>query len=249
MMRRDGGWLFVSYSKEDIHQVRQIRNTLEDNGFNPILFFLKCMEEGKDDKELRSLIHREIAARKWFVLLDSKHSRQSDWVQDEVAFVRRFPDKKVFTVDLGGDIDAQLQTVMRRTRVFLSYSHKDEALKDRLFQKLLKTDFLIWEDRSDLWVGSEWRNRLAENITLACKEGFVLLLITENHVHSENCYRELLFAEENHGTLVPVVVGDVELPGAYQLLLGTRRWLRISAEPSEEELDKIVDLLVTYFDK
>lgn len=249
MGRQDGGWLFISYANADIQTVRSIRNTLEDNGFNPILFYLKGMEKKLYTWVLRWLIRREIAARKWFILLDSPNSRKSRWVQDEVAYARRYPDKKIFTVDLSGDVDAQLQTVMRQTRVFLSYSHKDVALKERLFRKLLKTDFLVWEDSGELWGGCDWGNQLAENIALACKEGFVLLLITENHVHSEACRKELLFAGNNHGNLVPVIVGDVELPDAYQLLLGTRQWLRISAEPTEEELDKIVDYLVTYYDK
>lgn len=42
-MNKDGGWIFISHSHLDIDIVRRIRNKLEDRGFEPLMFFLKCI--------------------------------------------------------------------------------------------------------------------------------------------------------------------------------------------------------------
>lgn len=59
-MNKDGGWIFISHSHLDIDIVRKIRNKLEDRGFEPLMFFLKCLN---DDNEIESLIKREINER------------------------------------------------------------------------------------------------------------------------------------------------------------------------------------------
>lgn len=40
----EGFWVFVSHSTKDFERVRLVRNALEDSGFRPILFYLKCLE-------------------------------------------------------------------------------------------------------------------------------------------------------------------------------------------------------------
>ena len=76
----EGGYIFISHSHKDIKKVRKIRNKLEDNGFEPLCFYLKCMN---DDTEIEDLIKREIDAREWFLFVDSKNSRESKWVSLE----------------------------------------------------------------------------------------------------------------------------------------------------------------------
>ena len=44
-MDQQGAWIFVSHSHKDIEKVREIRNELERRGHNPLLFFLKCMDD------------------------------------------------------------------------------------------------------------------------------------------------------------------------------------------------------------
>ena len=72
-----GGYIFLSHSREDIEKVREIRNSLEEEGFEPLCFYLKCLT---DDSEIEDLIKREIDAREWFVFANSENSRKSRWV-------------------------------------------------------------------------------------------------------------------------------------------------------------------------
>ena len=64
----EGFWVFVSHSTKDFEKERLVRNALEDSGFRPILFYLKCME---NEDEINELLKREIDARRRFILCDS----------------------------------------------------------------------------------------------------------------------------------------------------------------------------------
>ena len=67
----EGFWVFVSHSTKDFEKVRLVRNVLEDSGFRPILFYLKCME---DEEEINDLLKREIDARRRLILCDSPNA-------------------------------------------------------------------------------------------------------------------------------------------------------------------------------
>jgi hypothetical protein len=85
MKKYSSAWIFVSHSVQNLEEVRRVRNFLEEQGANPILFFLKCVRE---DDELDSLLKREIEARNFFLLCDSEAARNSRWVHEEVEFVK-----------------------------------------------------------------------------------------------------------------------------------------------------------------
>ena len=81
------------------------------------------------------------------------------------------------------DLDAPI-------KVFVSYSHKDEVLKDALYDQLspLKRKGLIqpWQDW-DLEAGSEWNEEIAAQLEAA---GIVLLLISPGFIASECCFNQ-----------------------------------------------------------
>lgn len=45
-------WVFVSHSTKDFERVRLVRNALENSGFRPILFYLKCLENENEVNDL-----------------------------------------------------------------------------------------------------------------------------------------------------------------------------------------------------
>ena len=46
----EGGYVFVSHSHVDVQDVRKIRNFLEQEGMEPILFYLRCMDGGTEEQ-------------------------------------------------------------------------------------------------------------------------------------------------------------------------------------------------------
>ena len=105
-----------------------------------------------------------------------------------------------------------------RLRVFLSYSHFDEGLKDKLEAHLsaLKRSDLIetWSDRK-IEPGQEWEGEIDERLI---KADLVLLLISSDFLHSDFCYlTETRNALDRHARgqalVILIVVREVDLKG------------------------------------
>ena len=99
----------------------------------------------------------------------------------------------------------------RPIRIFVSYSHADEAFKDELLKhlSLLRREKKIapWTDR-DIVPGEEWEPAIFDRLDSA---GLVLLLVSADFLASDFCYeREMkrAVARHEHGetTVVPVIV-------------------------------------------
>ncbi|NQU20766.1 MAG: TIR domain-containing protein [Candidatus Nealsonbacteria bacterium] len=98
-------------------------------------------------------------------------------------------------------------------RVFFSYSHKDERLRDELetHLKILERRGLIatWHDRQ-IAAGEEWKGEIDENLERA---EIVLLLVSAAFVASDYCYdvemtRALERHESGEARVVPVILRD-----------------------------------------
>src|SRR3712207_2008649 len=96
-------------------------------------------------------------------------------------------------------------------KVFYSYSHKDERLRDALEEhlSLLKREGAIseWHDRR-IGAGSEWAGEIDEHLKAA---DIILLLISSSFIASDYCYDvELKLAMQRHeakqARVVPVIL-------------------------------------------
>jgi hypothetical protein len=96
-------------------------------------------------------------------------------------------------------------------KVFISYSHKDEALKDELYIHLAnltrQQKIKPWQDRA-IEAGMEWDAAIKANLE---SSGVILLLITPRFIASEYCFdKEMQRAMERHeaGTarVIPIIM-------------------------------------------
>ena len=96
-------------------------------------------------------------------------------------------------------------------KLFYSYSHADEALRDELDKHLtmLRRQNLIepWHDRC-IPAGSEWAGEIDENLESA---DVILLLVSADFLTSNYCYEiEMNRAMERHeqgdATVIPVIL-------------------------------------------
>jgi len=99
-------------------------------------------------------------------------------------------------------------------RLFYSYSHKDEDLRNELetHLKLLQRQRAIdtWHDR-EIKAGDGWKDKIDENLERA---DIILLLVSSDFIASDYCYeKEMTRAIERHeageATVIPVIVRDV----------------------------------------
>lgn len=124
----------------------------------------------------------------------------------------------------GVDLEGSRQSASRMDRhrsalrLFYSYSHKDETLRDELetHLKLLQRQGLIqpWHDRR-IMAGDEWANEIDDNLNRA---DIILLLISADFIASDYCYDiEMKLAMERHqqreAQVIPIIVRSVDWKG------------------------------------
>lgn len=104
-------------------------------------------------------------------------------------------------------------------KVFFSYSHKDEILRDKLGNhlKILEYQRLIssWHDRKIL-PGEEWDHRISENLESA---DIILLLVSADFIASPYCWDvEIRRAMEKHESgesrVIPIILRRGDWTGA-----------------------------------
>ena len=178
-MEEEKVYIFVSHSHRDIDKVRLVRNYLEEKGAEPILFFLKSVT---DDNEVADLIKREIDARLWFLYCRSRNAENSNWVRTELDYVKKTGKKNFFEIDLDRDLsfaakeggagaaaltekvarrlDACIDDLKTLRRVFVSYSHYDAAVAEKLADgSNLRADELTASH-------ADWAEAFAKNYTI-----------------------------------------------------------------------------------
>lgn len=100
---------------------------LEKRNIRPIMFFLKCLE---DDTEVDALIKREIDSRHRFILCDSKNAKKSNWVQEEVKYIKEEKNRSYETIDLDNmsieEIDNKLHEFEKRLSICYIYIQATE---------------------------------------------------------------------------------------------------------------------------
>lgn len=118
-------WVFLSHSHKNYNKVIQVRNLLEKRNIRPIMFFLKCLE---DDTEVDALIKREIDSRHRFILCDSKNAKKSNWVQEEVKYIKEEKNRSYETIDLDNmsieEIDNKLHEFEKRLSIYIQATER-----------------------------------------------------------------------------------------------------------------------------
>ena len=235
-----GGDVFISHSHKDFDKVRLIRNLLEENGFNPLCFYLKCLT---DEDEIEGLIKREIDSRSIFVYIESENSRASDWVLKEIQYIRdtkRQIDRTI-NLDETDDIALIAQAIMSSMKLFLSYSHNDTAIVKIVKDELLKKDYMVFDD-TQLSAGSCWLTSIKETIKDISKDGCVILFLSENSVTSIAVQDEIATAKNHGATIIPVAIDDSPKTKEF-IKLRALVPLPLSSNPTIDELHTLLDFI------
>ena len=209
----EGAWIFLSHSHKDVSEVRAVRDALERKGHNPLMFFLKCLD---DDSEVDDLIRREISARNIFILCESPNARTSNWVQQERQIIEDLQAKVYEVVDLTDDWSTQLEAmelVSRRATIYLSYTHSDQWIAQQLAMALRARDFKVLTDR-EISPATDWQNEIHGMIDTALTRGMVLVLLSPDALRSTGMATEIRYAMTRRSELgdsapiIPIVIRD-----------------------------------------
>ena len=124
------------------------------------------------------------------------------------------PPQTPAALTLGSEPQSGQYTLSGAIRLFYSYSHRDETLRDELAKhlKLLERAGLIqsWHDRR-ISAGCEWRDTIDENLE---KADIILLLVSPDFIASDYCYdvelrRALELERLGKTRVLPIIVRTV----------------------------------------
>ena len=98
--------------------------------------------------------------------------------------------------------------------IFISYSHADELIVNKLAAHLVKNNASVWVDKWELNVGDSILNRVQDALV---DSSALLVVLSKSSVESEWCKKELsagLMRElhEKRVVVLPVIVDDCEIP-------------------------------------
>jgi hypothetical protein len=246
--QHSNAWIFISHSHRDLEKVRQIRNYLEKQGANPLLFFLKCLND--DDARLPELINDEILVRNWFVLCESENARSSSWVQQEQAIVMNMDNIVKETINLEQDLESQyykLDRICKHATVFVSYAHQDSEIADLIRTKLIQNDYSVWTDDTSISIGSDWSNEIHNAIDKAVERGFVLVLVSQSSLKSQWCNSETEYAlqlasQSDKINIIPVVISSIG-QGQLPLKLANTQWFDLTSGPFDQRIEELITFL------
>lgn len=120
--------------------------------------------------------------------------------------------------------------------IFISYSHKDTELVTSAINALQNDGFAVWFD-AGIEAGSEWPEYIATHLrNSAC----MLTFISENFVESDNCRRELNFAQDIKKPLLNIYISDVELSDGMKMQLGLNQALYRSKFANDNDFFKAI---------
>ena len=240
----EGGYIFISHSHLDIDKVRIIRNVLENNGYEPLCFFLKCLN---DDDEVEGLIKREIDSRDIFLYIESPNSLKSKWVRKEREYINGCNNKTIFTITLDENTDVKKEAlkILDKTRVFISYSRRDEWAFDLIKNKLIERDLKVF-DFNDLKAGQNWFDAITTSISQACQDGCFVLLLSKESLRASHLVNELNIAyKQNKDRILVVTIDDANCEDSSMAYLvnkiSNRASLDTSCSDIESQLTDIVN--------
>lgn len=240
-------FVFLSHSHKDYEKVRVVRDLLENEGFRPLMFFLKCLEKEEYSELTKTLIKEEIDSRQRFILCDSKNAKGSNWVQFEVEHIKEINRPyEVVNLDWPTErIEESIQRFKTRSTVYLSYPRSLRPLAESVNEKLKMHDFKVFYDYEHISEGVE---TIVINLREACRKGYVLFFIDKRTLISEFQKRELAFAV-NHAAknknIIPITTVPLTDHGSIEFMLADLDIINVQNMSISEASEHIVNQLMS----
>ena len=247
--------VFLSHSHKDIDKVRKLRNMLEYLDCEPLIFFLKCLDDGGG--ELEPFIQREIEARNVFLYCKSENSEKSDWVQRELAHIRKVDSNRLYTIDIDKNLTHGMIGLLRiitqivsGNQIFLCSATDDIDLTDTVRETLINNGYKIYGEN----VRTLSNNEVLERIRETGVNGIFLPIITDAFLKNLNCINALENAFKEDIRMFAVYVGEIDSE-KYNLSIPMKYYLSradfydITAENNEESASLLVKMLTEFTQK
>jgi hypothetical protein len=171
------------------------------------MFYLKCLS---NDDEIDNLIKREIDCRTRFIICDSENSRESKWVQSEVAYIKS-QLRSYDVIDLSNskeEINRQLDKIIKNTQIFLSYSRSDAEFVSVVYSHVRKYDLRCYYEEKEFVATKNYPEQVNNAIDLAKDFGFVVFFASEKSLASKWVIYELQYAVDQGAKMLILLLDE-----------------------------------------
>ncbi len=122
--------------------------------------------------------------------------------------------------------------------VFISYSRRDKAVADRVYQKVTQRGLSAFYDTRSIDVGENWREELYNAIIVSRT---MIPLISRNSLDSSMVKLEINKALNYGIQICPVLIGKVDRYSKLCRFVDEYHWLESNEPPTDQELDLLVE--------
>lgn len=133
-----------------------------------------------------------------------------------------------------------------RTRVFISYSRKDQEFVRKLHNNLVDRGLDTWVDWEGIPLTADWWQEIEAGIEGSDAFAFV---ISPDSLSSQVCGDEIQSAVENNKRIVPILYREPEKGGAIHPKISSHNWVFMRNEQElTEHIDEMVQIINTDLD-
>lgn len=259
-MKNDKLTIFLSHSHKDEEKVRKIRDVFEILDCEPLIFFLKCLDD--NNTELEDFIKKEIEARNIFLYCKSDNAEKSEWVQKELEYIKSLDEKRLYEIDIDKEFSlgiikilSCIQDIIKSNKVFIVGSEKDRALIKKISDYLRnKGMVVIGEDLEKSFKSSIYNknnviiNNIVKDIKDVSKEGKFIILCTHNLVESNFLLTVIQSIFNNEGQYIAIIndkeIFDQNIELDYYFGNRTEKVIKINKVITNSQLKEIYNKLI-----
>src|SRR6266536_886555 len=108
------------------------------------------------------------------------------------------------------------------SKIFISYSRKDQDLIDPVTDELSHLGFSVWKDTSSLQGGVDWIKEIVRAIS-DCD--FFLFFRSANSINSDTVQTEVRIAYDKHRKIIPIVLDNTSYSEAFEFYVGNLQYI------------------------
>ena len=145
--------------------------------------------------------------------------------------------------DMCNDIiieDSKETLFLSSQRAFISHSHEDNELADRLYSFIRGNGFDCWIDLYDIPPGVSYVSAITEGLQ-SCQT--IIVLYSKNVLYSANVLNELEIAHKSNMKIIPFIIDNTPLRGEFIYYLSRKQWVKSNEDSLEEAFKKILGSL------
>ncbi len=133
-------------------------------------------------------------------------------------------------INLEDVVDDDLITVVQNHSVFISHSHLDNVVANRIYHFLSENGIRCWIDLHDIPAGVTYARAIMEGLH---SSDSMVVIYSKNAIESHDMLDEIQEAHTTHKRIIPFLLDDTPMVGEFRYYLARRQW--INAYPEYEE--------------